>query len=351
MEKYWNNLRSCLGELKPYVAGKGIGEIAKGYGFAPEKIVKLGSNENPYGPSPRVWEAMTGTRLERYPETDDLMESLAGYAGASPEDVVIGTGMDGVMDTLTRLFLDPGDRTLIFTPTFSYYEILIRLCGAEPVFSARGPQFEADIDIPDDLKLIFICSPNNPTGNEIPENDLRAIVETTDAVVFLDEAYAEFGDQSFLGLVGEYENLVVGRTFSKAFGLAGLRLGYAVAPRWIVDEYRKVAPPFFGVASPAVAAGTAALDDQEHMRRAVSKIKRERDQLQREIPESHPSGGNFLYIETEEKSGLVAEKMLDRGVIIRDCASFRDSGEHHIRVTVGIPEEMQTFLQAYREIC
>ncbi|TRZ69290.1 MAG: histidinol-phosphate transaminase [Methanothrix sp.] len=351
MEKYWNNLRSCLSELKPYVAGKGIGEIAKGYGFAPEKIVKLGSNENPYGPGPRVWEAMAGTRLERYPEMDDLVEALAGYAGASPEDVVVGTGMDGVMDTLTRLFLDPGDRTLIFTPTFSYYEILTRLCGAEPVFSARGSRFEADPDIPDDLKLIFICSPNNPTGNEIPEKDLRAIVETTDAIVFLDEAYAEFGDQSFLGMVGEYENLVVGRTFSKAFGLAGMRLGYAVAPGWIADEHRKAAPPFFGVASPAVAAGMAALDDQEHMRIVVSKIKRERDLLRRAIPESHPSGGNFLYIETKEMSGLVAEKMLDRGVIIRDCASFRGSGEHHIRVTVGTPEEMLTFLQAYREIC
>lgn len=351
MVRYSENLRPCLARLKPYVAGRGIQEIAAKYGLPPAEIVKLGSNENPYGPSPKVFEAIASVRPERYPEPEGLIEALAGYAGAPPENVVIGAGMDGVMDTITRLFLDPGDRALIYTPTFSYYEILTVTAGAEPVFLLRGPDLEVPTEVPAGIKIVFICSPNNPTGDLISENDLRTIVETTDGVVFLDEAYAEFSDQNFLPLVGEYENLVVGRTTSKAFGLAGMRLGYAVAPEWIAEEYRRAAPPFFGVTTPSVAAGLAALSDVEHMRRSVEAIRRERDRLRRAISEFRPSGANFLYLETAEPSGIVAERLLRRGVIIRDCFSFRGAGDHALRVTVGTPEENDRFLEAFGEVC
>ncbi len=351
MARYSKNLRPCLERLKPYVAGKGIGEIASKYGIPAEEIVKLGSNENPYGPSPKVFEAVSSVRPERYPEPELLIESLADYAGSAPENVLIGAGMDGVMDTITRLFLDPADRAVIYTPTFSYYEILTATAGAEPIFLPRGPDFEVPTEVPDGAKIVFICSPNNPTGDLIPEEDLRTIVETTEAVVFLDEAYAEFSDQNFLSLAGEYENLVVGRTTSKAFGLAGMRLGYAVAPGWLAKEYRRAAPPFFGVTTPSVAAGIAALGDLEYMRRSVAAIREERDRLRRAIPEFRPSGGNFLYLETEEPSGKVAEQMLRKGVIIRDCFSFRGAGDHAVRVTVGTPAENDRFLEAFGEVC
>jgi histidinol-phosphate aminotransferase len=352
LARYSKNLRGCLGRLKPYVAGRGIQEIAAKYGLPADAIVKLGSNENPRGPSPKVFEAIGSVRPERYPEPEVLIDALAGYAGTSPENVLIGTGMDGVMDTITRLFLDPGDRTVIYTPTFSYYEILTVTAGAEPIFLLWGPGFDVPTEeVPEGVKIVFICSPNNPTGDMIAEKDLRAIVETTDAIVFLDEAYAEFSDQNFMPLVAEYENLVVGRTTSKAFGLAGMRLGYAVAPDWIAREYRRAAPPFFGVTTPSVAAGIAALGDIEYMRRSVAAIRLERDRLRRAIPEFRPSGGNFLYLETEEPSGMVAEKMLRKGVIIRDCFSFRGAGDHAVRVTVGTPAENDRFLEAYGEVC
>jgi len=337
--------------LKPYVAGKGIEEIAAKYGIAPEAIVKLGSNENPYGPSPKVFDAISSVRPERYPEPERLIDTLAEYAGTTPANVLIGAGMDGVMDTLTRLFLDPGDRTLIYTPTFSYYEILTVTAGAEPIFLSRGQNFDVPTAVPEGLKIVFICSPNNPTGNLIPEKDLRSIVESTDAIVFLDEAYVEFSDQNFLSLAAEYENLVVGRTMSKAFGLAGMRLGYAVAPDWIAKEYRRAAPPFFGVTTPSVAAGIAALEEIEYMRRSVKAIREERVRLREAIPEFRPSGGNFLYLGTEEPSGMVAEKMLRMGIIVRDCFSFRGAGDHGIRVTVGTPEENDRFLKAFGEVC
>ncbi|HSD58086.1 MAG TPA: histidinol-phosphate transaminase [Methanotrichaceae archaeon] len=350
MESRSDKLRPCLGNLKPYVAGKGYTEISRRYGIKPEDIVKLGSNENPYGPSPDAIRAMQEVSPERYPEPEDLITSLSGYTGCPEEMVVIGAGMDGVMDTLTRLFLERGDRTLIHIPTFSYYEILTTLAGATPVFAKRGPEFQISTEVPDGTKMVFLCSPNNPTGNVTSEDDVRAVLESTNAIVFLDEAYVEFANHSLLDLAKEYDNLVVGRTLSKAFGLAGMRLGYAVAPEWIAQEYRKVAPPFFGITCASVAAGVAALNDLDYMRTSVSRIKSERERLHKEIG-SHPSQANFLYIQTEETSDLVTEHFLSRGIIIRDCRSFRGAGEHHVRITVGTPEQNDLFLKAFREIC
>lgn len=343
-------LRACLGRLKPYVAGKGFTEISRQYGLAPQSIVKLGSNENPYGPSPLVLRALREISPERYPEPEELIESLSGYTGFPEESIVIGAGMDGVMDTLTRLFLEKGDRTFIPTPTFSYYEILTIMAGGEPVFTPRGPDFEVAQEVPKDVKMAFLCSPNNPTGNVSAEASVREILEGTEGIVFLDEAYVEFSQRSLLKLVREYDNLVVGRTMSKAFGLAGLRLGYAVAPQWIADQYRRAAPPFFGITCASVAAAVAALSDLGFMRGCVEKVQSERERL-REETGAHPSQANFLFLETKEHSNVVAEKFLCRGIIIRDCRSFRGAGEHHVRVSVGTPEQDDRFLSAFREIC
>jgi histidinol-phosphate aminotransferase len=343
-------LRPCLSQLKPYVAGKGFTEISHKYGLRPEDIVKLGSNENPYGPSPKVAEALKSITPERYPEPEELMAGLSGYTGYPEEMIVIGAGMDGVMDTLTRLFLEPGDRTFIPMPTFSYYEILTTLAGATPLFYPRGAEFQIPQELPSGIKMAFICSPNNPTGNITSEDEVRALVESTDAIVFLDEAYVEYADHSLVGLVKEYDNLVVGRTLSKAFGLAGMRLGYAVAPEWIAEQYKRAAPPFFGITCASVAAGVAALEDEGFMRRSVEKIRAERDRLYKVIG-SHPSQANFLYVETTDASDVFVEKFLGQGIIIRDCRSFRGAGEYHCRVTVGTPTENDRFLSAFREIC
>lgn len=338
------------------MAGRGIGEIAKKYGIAPERIVKLGSNENPYGPSPRVREAIASAPLNLYPETEELISAFASYTGFPEREILIGTGMDGVIDTLARLFLEDGYRSLILTPTFSFYEIVTTICGAESVFMRRGakpglpPGFlEAATD--PRVRMVFICSPNNPTGGVIDETELCSVLNATDATIFLDEAYIDFAEKSLVELVRRYDNLVVGRTMSKAFGLAGLRLGYAVAPEWISDQYRRTAPPFFGVTTASAAAGVAALEDLDHMRQSVRMIRRERDRLVRKIPGAGSPQGNFIYLDTAEPSAVVAEKMLQRGVIIRDCRSFRDAGDNHIRVTVGTPDQNDRFMEAYGEVC
>jgi len=332
------------------VAGKGFSEISRKYGISKEAIVKLGSNENPYGPSPKVMSALASTSPERYPEPEELIASIAAYTGFPEEMIIIGAGMDGVMDTLTRLFLDKGDRTFIPTPTFSYYEILTIMAGAKPVFATRGPNFEIMADVPPDTKMAFVCSPNNPTGNAVAEQEVCALLESTKGIVFLDEAYVEFADISLIRLVEKYDNLIVGRTLSKAFGLAGMRLGYAIAPQWIADQYKRAAPPFYGISCASVAAGTAALADLSFMQKSVKNIISQRQRMHKEI-KAHPSQANFLYLNTPFASNEFVEKFLERGIIIRDCRSFRGAGEHHVRVTVGTPSENDRFLSAFREIC
>lgn len=343
-------LRPVLGHLKPYVAGKGFGEISRRYGLQPADIIKLGSNENPYGPSPKAREALAAAAMERYPEPEELLAGLSAYTGFPEDMILLGAGMDGVMDTLTRIFLDPGDATFIPTPTFSYYEILSIMAAARPIFSPRGEQHELAEAVPEKAKMAFLCSPNNPTGNVMSESQLRAILESSDAIVFLDEAYVEFSERSLIHLVKEYDNLIVGRTLSKAFGLAGMRLGYALAPGWIAEQYRRAAPPFYGISSASAAAGAAALSDLPFMRRSVERIVSEREKLEREIGCS-ASQANFLYLRTELPSDQFVERFLRQGIIIRDCRSFRGSGEHQVRVTVGTTEENRRFLSAYREIC
>ncbi|HNU39635.1 MAG: putative aspartate aminotransferase 2 [Euryarchaeota archaeon ADurb.Bin190] len=343
-------LRPALNFLHPYVAGKGFGEISRRYGFDAADIVKLGSNENPYGPSPRAREALASAAMERYPEPEELLAGLSAYTGFPQDMILLGAGMDGVMDTLSRIFLEPGDTTFIPTPTFSYYEILTIMAGARPIFSARGPRHELAEAVPEKAKMAFLCSPNNPTGNVLSEKELRAILESTDAIVFLDEAYVEFARESLILLVSEYDNLIVGRTLSKAFGLAGMRLGYALAPEWIAEQYRRAAPPFYGISSASAATGAAALSDLPFMRRSVERIVSERERLVREIG-CDASQANFLYLRTELPSDQFAERFLCQGIIIRDCRSFRGAGEHQVRVTVGRPEENQRFLSAYQEIC
>ncbi len=194
--------------------------------------------------------------------------------------------------------------------------------------------------------MVFLCSPNNPTGNAISKFALQAVLESTDAIVFLDEAYAEFAKGSLLSLVKEHDNLVVGRTMSKAFALAGLRLGYAVAPEWIAEQYRRIAP-LFSISSPSLAAGIAALDDVEYMKTSVSRIVFERERMRRQIEGAWPTEGNFIFISTKERSSLIAERLLSRGIIVRDCTSYPEAGDCCLRVTVGTPEQNDLFLEAF----
>ncbi len=348
MKDYSRNLMPYLLDLEPDEAGPDPAVVSARLGVPIDKMVILSRNENPYGPSPRAQEALKAPTLNRYPDSRTFVEALSRYTNYQAENIVIGAGMDEVIITLARLFLGQGDRAIIPIPTYTLYALAVRLCGAVPVYRQRGPNFDVDPEIPKGVKMIFLCSPNNPTGNSISEERLRQIVESTEAIVFLDEAYAEFAGQSQIDLVKEYENMVVGRTMSKAFALAGLRLGYAVVPRWMAEQYRRIAP-LFSISSPSLAAGVAALDDLDYMRASVSRIISEKERMREKIGGACPTEGNFLFIRTEEKSSLIAERLLRRGIIVRDCTSFPGAGDCCLRVTVGAPEENDRFLEAFAE--
>ncbi len=345
---FTKNVLPFLSKLEEDEAGPEPAEISRRYGLPEERIVMLSRNENPYGPSPSLRAALTDVPLRRYPNSQPFLKALSGYTGYPEESLVAGAGMDEVITTVSRIFLGTGDKALIPVPTYNFYGLAVELCGARPIYQARLPGFVVDTQIPDGVKMVFLCSPNNPTGNALSEENVRAIVENTEAIVFLDEAYAEFAKKNHLALVREYDNLVVGRTLSKAFGLAGMRLGYAVAPLWIAQQYRRVAP-LFSISSLSLAAGAAALQDLDWMRECVGKIVLERERMRQSLACAYPSEGNFLYVHTREKSKVVVERLLQRGVIVRDCSSFPGSGEHCLRVTVGRPEENERFLEEFEK--
>lgn len=341
-------VRKQVTEIKEYVPGKSIEEIALKYGLDPEKIIKLGSNENPLGTSPLAISAIQekAGKVHLYPPSDalDLRSALSEYTGYPEKNIVVsGNGMDGILDTMMRLFMTPGAESVIPIPTFSYYEIATLANGGKPVFVKRDSDFEIshrDIlaKVNSNTKMIFLCSPNNPSGNMISEEEVRNILDKTHAIVFIDEAYVEFAEVQLSGLVKEHENLIVGRTFSKAFGLAGMRLGYAIVPEWIAHDYMKVMTPF-SVDVLSLFGGIAALSDRVYFEKSIETVTKGREQLTRGLEHLcrvYPSEANFIMIDVAPRTAAhVCESLLKIGIIVRDCTSFRGAGNSLIRISVG----------------
>ncbi|MCZ7402618.1 MAG: histidinol-phosphate transaminase [Candidatus Methanoperedens sp.] len=356
-------VRPSVKDIKEYVPGKSIEEIASKYRLDPETIIKLGSNENPLGPSPLAVAAIKekAGRVHLYPQPDalELRNAIGAYTSYPAGNIVVsGNGMDGILDTMMRLFMSPGAESIIPIPTFSYYEIATLANGGKPVFVEREPDFNIDpkkiIDkVNKDTRMIFLCSPNNPSGNSISEKDARKILESVNAIVFIDEAYVEFADTGITKLVKEYDNLIVGRTFSKAFGLAGMRMGYAVVPEWIARDYLKVMTPF-SMDVLSTAGGIAALEDEKYLDKSIKMVKNGRVQLSGglgKLCKVYPSDANFVLVDVFPRSAKqICESLLEKGIIVRDCTSFRGAGKSLIRITVGTKEQNELVIAAFHEL-
>ncbi len=357
--RFENLLRPTLKDIKEYVPGKSIEEIARKYGIPPEKIIKLGSNENPLGPSKLAVAAISKNagKIHLYPSSDalGLRKAISNYTGYPAGNIVVsGNGMDGIVDTVMRLFMSSGGEAIIPIPTFSYYEIATLANGGKPVFVERDRDFNTTPEkilekINENTKIIFLCSPNNPSGNLFREEDARKILDSANVIVFIDEAYVEFADSSLSGLVREYDNLIIGRTFSKAFGLAGMRMGYAIVPGWVCREYMKVMTPF-SVDVLSSAGSIAALEDREHLEKSIEAVKKGRIQLTSELGslcKVYPSEANFIMIDVSpHKASDVSESLLKQGLIVRDCTSFRGASKSLIRITVGTKEQNEKVIDA-----
>ncbi|HDL63885.1 MAG TPA: histidinol-phosphate transaminase, partial [Proteobacteria bacterium] len=287
--------RSNIDDLEAYVPGF----QPKGGGF-----IKLNTNENPYPPAPGVFQTLRDfdpERLRRYPDpvSSRLREKIADLYGFDPENVIVGNGSDELLAMALRCFAGAGDRVLYPRPSYSLYGVLSRIQGAEPVEMALEEDFglsEEFIKAPARLK--FIASPNSPTGTVYPERVIERLANETDGVIVVDEAYADFSDETALRLAGKLPNVMVLRTFSKSYSLAGLRVGYAFGALELIAGMMKVKDSYNMNTISALLA-EAALDDQEYFQEKVGLIKAERGILREKLEELNfqvsPSGANFLF--------------------------------------------------------
>ncbi|WYM78438.1 histidinol-phosphate transaminase [Methanolobus sp. ZRKC2] len=347
--------------IAEYVPGKSIEDIARKYGLDPASIIKLGSNENVLGPSQKAVEAIEAHsgKVNIYPSSDasELVEAISAYTGFPAGNICAsGPGMDGLLDNLMRLLISTGDEIILPVPTFSYYEVAARANGAIPVHVNLNTDLSLDADAvmkaeSSRTKVIFLCSPNNPTGKQVAEEDLRRILEHTRGLVFVDEAYVEFSDHNFSHLVNEYDNIIIGRTLSKAFGLAGMRLGYGIMPAWLKQQYMKIATPF-SISVPSIVAGVAALSDSAHLQKSILCAREGRDFFSKNIPfKVYESQANFVLVDVSPfKSKDVVEIFLKKGIIIRDCRSFKGAGDSFVRVTVGTGVQNEKVVEVFEEI-
>jgi histidinol-phosphate aminotransferase len=353
-------IRSALADLRPYEPGKPIEEVQRELGL--DRVVKLASNEGPFGPFPSALEAMARAagELNRYPDGGAyrLRMALAERLGVGFEQVAIGAGADGVIDCITQATLDPGDEVVTGWPSFPSYVIYARRLGAVPrTVPLRDHRYDLDalLDaIGPRTKLVCISHPNNPTGTMNPRADLDSWFERVPEHVLtvLDQAYFEYiDDPDYADGVAEYvkagRRVVVLRTFSKIYGLAGLRIGYGVGPPEIVTAIGKVRRPF-DLSTPAQVAAVASLDDVEEVARRRRLNAEGRAAIEATLREHYDVAGppvaNFVFADVGEDSQPVFEALLREGVIVRPTAGF--GAPTAIRVSVGTPEESEFFAQA-----
>ncbi|QLG27093.1 histidinol-phosphate transaminase [Halorarum halophilum] len=344
----------------PYVPGRGIEEVARELGLDPDDLVKLSSNENPHGPSPEAAAAVRGAAdsIHVYPKAahTDLTEKLADRWDVASEQVWVTPGADGALDYLSRAMLDPGDRVLVPEPGFSYYSMSARYhhgdAASYPLEKDAGFAQTADrvLEAYDGERIVHVTTPHNPTGSELPREELLALLDGVDdhTLVVVDEAYAEFSESpSAVELLDERDDLAVTRTFSKAYGLAGLRIGYAVVPSAWADAYARVNTPF-AASAVGLAAALAALDDEEHVERSVESARWAREYVAENLDaHTFESAGNFVLAEVGDGTA-VAERAQERGVIVRDTSSFGLPG--CVRVSCGTEAETRRAVETLNEV-
>lgn len=350
--------------IAPYVPGKPIEELEREYGI--RDSVKLASNENPFGASPRVQEAIARASAEigLYPDGNGftLKQALAKKHGCPLEAITLGNGSNDVLVMLAEAFLTPQTEAIYSQYAFAVYPIAVQAAGAQarvaPALAADhvmalGHDVEAILSLVNQhTRVVFVANPNNPTGTSLDEASLRRLIAGVPqtALVVVDEAYLEYTDPDFPDAsrwLNEFPHLVVTRTFSKAYGLAGVRVGYALSHPGVAEVLNRVRQPF-NVNSLALAAACAALDDQEHVRQTVAAnragLAYVKEGLDRIGLRHYPSQGNFILVDCGRPALPVYEGMLRAGVIVRPVGGY--GLPNHLRITIGTEPQNQRMLTA-----
>ncbi len=362
---FLNLARPGVQKLSPYVPGKPVEELAREFGLRPQDIVKLASNENPLGPSPAVREAIAAAlpELTRYPDGNGfaLKQALAAKSGVNTAGITLGNGSNDILELVARAFVGPEHEVVFSDHAFAVYPIVTQAVGARAV-SVPAKDWGHDLDamaaaITPSTRVVFIANPNNLTGTWIERDALEAFLDRVpeNVIAVLDEAYTEYVETddvpNGVDYLGRYSNLLVSRTFSKAYGLAALRVGYGLSHPAIADALNRVRQPF-NVNSLALAAALAALEDEAYLieSRRINRIGMQ--QLEEGCAALGlswiPSRGNFLAIDLGREAAPVFQGLLREGVIVRPVANY--GMPNYLRVTIGLPVENQRFLDALKQV-
>lgn len=351
-------IRKHLSAIETYASVDPAEELARRAGITPDQVVKLNGNENPFGPHPAVAAAIGASKLHLYPDPNQnaVRKALADYTGMPFESLLAGAGGDELIDLLLRLFVEPGERLLDCDPTFGMYAFCARVADAEIVSVPRDGNFDVDTDAVaafDDerTKILFLASPNNPTGNDLSEEAARRLLEM-DMVLVVDETYFEFSGKSLAHLVPEYENLVILRSLSKWAGLAGVRIGYMIASAEIVRHLIDIKQPY-NVSAAAEAALITSLEHSDDLMKNVKVILEQRGRLEAFLDTMdrvtyQPSSANFLLCEFERGADEVFEGLASHGVFVRKFSHPRLA--RRLRLGVGTPDETGRLIDALKAV-
>jgi histidinol-phosphate aminotransferase len=351
-----------IDRLIPYPPGKPIEELERELGITGS--IKLASNENPIGPSPMAVKAIIDNlnRLNRYPDGSSyyLKEKLSKVFNLPMERILVGNGSNELIELAIRTFITPGEEVIQASPTFLVYEKVVNGAGGELV-SVALKDFRIDLDaikkaITTKTKLIFINNPNNPTGTGLTKKELEDFIASVpkDIVIVIDEAYIEFSSDKVangIDFLDKYDRIIILRTFSKLYGLAGLRIGYGFSSAEIVDYINRVRQPFNSNLL-AQAAAVAALDDTDFVNKTLTLVKEGLKYLYKNLVEMGlfyiPTETNFFLIKVPSGAKNIYQLMLKEGVIIRSMDSY--GLKEYIRINVGLPEENERFIRTLKKI-
>jgi histidinol-phosphate aminotransferase len=358
-----NKVKKSILGVKPYIPGKPIEDVKREFGL--KSVIKLASNENPYGPSPKVLKAIAlqSKSLNRYPDGGCfcLREALSKKLNVDPGQLVFGNGSDEVIVFAARAFLKEGDEVVVAYPSFLIYEIASSIEGAK-VNAIPLKDFRYDLKgmiaaVNDRTKIIFLGNPDNPSGQYFTQKDMEFLLGSIrkDILVFIDEAYFEYVDEKdyvdSIGLIKKYKNVVVTRTFSKMYGLAGIRIGFGIADLEIIDLLNRVREPF-NVNSIAQAAALACLNDQAYYKKIKKELFVQRKYLYNTLCKLNldfqETCTNFILINVKSDSSKVTNDLMKKGVIIRNMDVWGMKG--YIRVTIGTEKENTRFLKALESV-
>ncbi|NER01682.1 MAG: histidinol-phosphate transaminase [Okeania sp. SIO3C4] len=326
--------------------------------------IYLDRNELPYPPSPKVIQAIADTvsSINRYPDIlgGTLRKALADYAGVAEKEIIICNGSDDLIELVTKVFIAPEQKVLIPNPTFLVYSLATEIMGGNPVFLKRNANFDLNVQeiidrVTDNTKIIFIANPNNPTGNLVSRDDIIKIVSSVNCLVVVDECYYEMSQQTVSDLINQYENLLVMRSLSKSFALAGLRLGYGIGNEKLID-YLYRGTQIFPINRLAMVAGMAALEDLDYAYSNIKQVCIERENLSQNLKKIgffvYPSATNFLFVNTkplEILSANLVKFLRNHNIWIKDFGLKLGLDGYYFRTSVSTPNENQKLQVALEE--